>query len=55
MSPSGFQLLLVLFYFFAVVAVGVFVLVLLARFVRAQQRTADALSAIAEKLSTPRQ
>jgi hypothetical protein len=55
MSPSGFQLLLVLFYFLAVVGVGIFVLVLLVRLVKAQQRTADSLAAIAEKVSTPRQ
>lgn len=42
--------LIALFYFVAVVGIGIYLLVLVSRFVKSHQRGADALEAIARKL-----
>jgi hypothetical protein len=47
-GPVG--IILALLYLSAIFAVGIYLLVLLTRFVKAHQRSADALEAIARKL-----
>ncbi len=47
---SGIAVVFTLFYFVIVLGISVYVLVLLARFVRAHQRGADALETIARRL-----
>jgi len=51
MGISGIAGIITLLYFLAVIGVGIFLLGLLARLVKAHQRGADALEAIARKLA----
>lgn len=50
MNMSAITGIFAIFYMFVVIGIGVYVLVLLTRFVKAHQRGSDALEVIARKL-----
>ncbi len=52
MGISGIAGIITVLYFLAIIGVGIFLLVLLARLVKAHQRGADALETIARKLAS---